>query len=238
MKTIKIFFSIVFLLQSLCTEIHAQDQKKVEGPRWRVGLNFQYSSSFKNIKIDYGSLGYTGVLGGFSGKGLSVFGGYKIHRYLSVELETGVLLNSYNRTYSNGIIIMGRFNKFYLHPSIKFLYPIIKKNYTTVNLYAGGGLGLNASGRFYLEDRYDSYRDVLYAKYDPMVAPFIIFGTELFLGNVTNIIVGFKYQNGNYNARYYSDSTDPFANINNAPQEIKTLNAQGLGFSLGLIQEF
>jgi hypothetical protein len=236
MKTKKRGIVVLVLLLLIIVKGHAQSST-FEGNRWRAGLTIQYSSNFKNLLIDY-PVGYTGILGGFTGKGVNIFGGYKLHKYVSLELEIGVLINSYNRSYSNGLVILGRMNKFYAHPTIKFVYPIVKGNYRTVNLYLGGGIGLNGSGRLYLENRYGGYRDIIFAKYDPMLAPFAVFGAELLFSSSSNLVIGFKYQNGNFNANQYSVSYDPSANIKNAPAEVKTFNAQGLAFTLGFIQEF
>ncbi len=238
MKTKKTGIVLLTLLV-LTFNAYSQEEgkKKFEGNRWRAGLTLQYASNFKNVLINYPT-GYTGILGGFTGRGLNVFGGYKLHKYVSLELEIGLLLNNYNQSYSGGLLITGRMNKFYTHPTIKFVYPIVKGETKTVNLYLGGGIGLNGSGRLYLENRYGPYKDVIYARYDPMIAPFAVLGAELLFGSSSNIVAGFKYQNGNFNANKYSVSYDPLANIKNAPAEIKTLNAQGLAFSIGFIQEF
>ncbi len=235
MKTRKALFVIFILLILILSNGYSQNKKTVEGNRWRAGLTVQYASNFQNLNISYG--GYTYALGGFTGKGVNIFGGYKLHKYLSLELEAGVMINSFNRSYSTGETFIGRFNKFYLHPSLKFLYPIVKRDYRTVNIFLGGGIGFNGSGRLYLEDRYGPYRDIVYARYDPMIAPFGIVGAELLFGN-SNIVAGFKYQDGNFNATKYYDSANPFANLKTAPTEIKKLSAKGLGFSIGFIQEF
>lgn len=205
-----------------------------------MGLTFQYATSFDNITIPYNGLGFNGVLGGFTGKGLNIFGGYKLHKFLVVELEVGGLLNSYNRSYTNGLTILGRFNKFYANPTAKFILPIYKGDYRSVNLFAGGGFGVNGTGRFYLEERYDNNtKDVEYLRYNqPMIAPFAVFGGELLLGDRGNIVVGFKYQNGSYTAKKYSDSNFPAETIKDAPAELKSLSAQGIGFYLGVIREF
>ena len=236
-KSILILVTVLFLQTS-----YAQDKtkRKVEGPRWRIGLDFHYSTSFKNITIQYPGLGYNGVLGGFTGKGLSIFGGYKLHKYLVAEVELGGVLNNYNRSYTNGLTIIGRFNKLYIHPTVKIIYPIYKGDYRSVNIFVGGGFGVNGSGRFYLEERYDSNtRDITYVRYNqPMIAPFAVLGGELLLGDIGNIILGFKYQNGSYSAKKYSVSYDPSANLKNAPSELKSLNAQGIAFYLGVIREF
>ena len=49
-KSILILVTVLFLQTS-----YAQDKtkRKVEGPRWRIGLDFHYSTSFKNITIQY-----------------------------------------------------------------------------------------------------------------------------------------------------------------------------------------
>jgi hypothetical protein len=238
MKPKIILLPFFVLLLFLTTRGYSQTKKTVEGPRWRVGLNIQYASSFKNVQINYPALNYTGILGGFTGKGLGIFGGYKLHKYLALEVETGILLNSYNRNYGQGIYIIGRFNKFYVQPGVKFIYPIIKNDNKTINICLGGGLGFVASGRLYLEDQYTGTRAITYARYDPMVAPFLTIGGELLLTNRSNITIGFKYQDGVFNATQYYDSTDPSQNIKTAPKNIKNLNAQGLGLMVGIIQEF
>ncbi len=239
MKVKSLIFLFVILCQLSIFNSYAQNKKKVDGPRWRVGLNFHYATSFKNVTIQYPGLGYNGILGGFTGKGLSVFTGYRFHKYLVAEIETGILLNSYNRAYNNGLVIIGRFNKFYAHPTVKFIYPIYKGDYRSVNLFVGGGFGINGSGRFYLEERYDTFKDIAYVKYNqPMIAPFAVFGGELLLGDFGNIIVGFKYQNGSYSAKEYKVSYNPLLTLDDAPKELKSLNAQGIGFYLGVIREF
>lgn len=236
MKTKKRGAAVLVLLLLMIIQGHAQSST-FEGNRWRAGLTIQYATNFKNVLIDYPT-GYTGILGGFTGKGLNVFGGYKLHKYLAIELELGLLINSYNQSYNNGLSIIGRMNKFYTHPTVKFVYPVVQKNSININLYLGGGVGLNGSGRLYLENQYDGFKDVIYARYDPMVAPFGVIGAELHFGNSSNLVAGFKYQNGSFNANKYSVSYDPLANINNAPDEIKTFNAQGLALAVGFIQEF
>ncbi len=238
MKTkIKLIFVFILLFHS-SFYIQAQDKKTFEGPRWRAGLVIQYASNFKNLQIDYSSLGYTGLLGGYSGRGLEIFGGYKIHKYVALELAAGLLLNSYNRSYDQSVYILGRFNKIYVHPSVKFSYPVINKDFGTINAFIAGGLGLNGSGRLYLEERdyYDKY--VTYARYDPMLAPFATVGAELLFTDRSNLLIGIKYQNGSFTANKYYESYDAAANIKNAPAEIKTINAQGIAIMLGFIQEF
>ncbi len=242
MKTKVITLFIPFLI-FLVLKTQAQDQpipKKTfaGGPRWRVGLEIQYATSFKNIQIDYSSLGYTGILGGFSGRGLELFGGYKLHKYVCLDLAVGALLNSYNRTYDQNVYILGRFNKIYVHPSVKFIYPIINGNFGTINAFGGGGIGLNGSGRLYLEDRIYSDRYITYARYKPMIAPFASVGAELLFNNRSNILIGVKYQNGSFEAKEYYESYNASANLKNAPAEIKNLNAQGIAIMIGFIQQF
>ncbi len=235
MKQKIILLPFFVLLLFPFTKSYGQGKKTFEGLRWRVGLNVQYASSFKNVQIPYPVYGYTGVVGGFTGKGLEVYGGYKIHKYVAIELETGVLLNSYSRTYGYGAYIIGRFNKFYVQPGAKFIYPIIQRDNKTINLFLAGGIGLVGSGRLYSED---PVYGKLYARYDPMVAPFVTLGSELHFLSGSNIVIGFKYQNGVFNANEYHDDSNPTQNIKNAPKEIKTLSAQGLCLMLGIIQEF
>jgi hypothetical protein len=235
-KKLVLTFSALLLLS---THLLAQATRKVEGPRWRAGLNIHMASSFKNVRVDYPGLGYTGVLGGATGRGVEIFGGYKIHNYLSLELHGGLLLNSYSRTYNYSLYITGRFNKFYAQPCLKFIYPIIQKNFTDINLFLGGGVGIHGSGRFYLESDFgNNDRDIIYMKYDPMIAPFATVGAELLFGDRNNIVIGFKYQNGVYEGNRYYVSYDPSANINNAPAELKRLNAEGIGFTIGFIRLF
>lgn len=238
MKTkILILIFICFIFSSLNAQ--DQDKKKFDGPRWRAGLGIQYASNFKNLQIEYPpAFAYTGLLGGFSGRGLEIFGGYKLHKYISIELTAGALLNSYNRSYDQGISILGRFNKIYLHPGVKFIYPILNKGWGTLNVYLGGGVGLNGSGRLYLEERIYPDKFITYARYNPMAAPFLNLGVELLFNDRSNLLVGVKYQNGAFEAKEYYESYDASANIRNAPEEIKRIDAQGIAIMVGFIQEF
>lgn len=238
MKSIKLFIFICLVVFASLQSKAQENKNIVDGPRWRIGLGFQYSSNFKNLKISYPSLGYTGVLGGYSGRGLELFGGYKMHKYISIELGVGVILNSYNRNYDQNVYIIGRFNKFYAQPGVKFIYPIMDKDWGTINLFLGGGVGVHGSGRLYLEERDYSGRYVTYARYDPMIAPFGTFGAELLFADRSNLVIGFKYQNGSFSANEYRDGYNPAASIKNAPAEIKTISGQGIGVMIGFIQLF
>lgn len=238
MKRIKLFIFTALVLFAILQSKAQENKNIVDGPRWRIGLSFQYSSNFKNLKINYPSLGYTGLLGGYTGRGLELFGGYKIHRYISIELGAGVILNSYNRSYDQDVYIIGRFNKFYAQPSVKFIYPIIDRGWGTINLFLGGGVGVNGSGRLYLEERDYSGRYVTYARYDPMIAPFGTLGAELLFTDRSNLVVGFKYQNGSFSANEYKDGYNPSATLRNAPAEIKTISGEGIGLTVGFIQLF
>ncbi len=240
MKSTKPLLFIIVLLISLPLNILAQGSKKLEGPLWRFGIGYSYATNFKNVRIDYSSMGipYTGLLGGYTGRGGEVFLGRKVHKYLVVELTGGFLFNSYNRAYDPTIYIIGRFNKIYVHPGVKFIYPILEKDFGTINLFLSGGIGLNGSGRFYLEERDYSDKYITYARYNPMIAPFASFGAELLLGEYSNIQIGLKYLNGAFEAKQYYESYNPSANLNNMPAELKMLQAQGIGFMLGFIKEF
>lgn len=231
-----LFLLLIFL--SLHSQAQGVSEKKpFEGPRWRVGLNLQYASNFKNIQIAYSSLGYTGLLGGFSGRGLEIFGGYMLHRYIAIDVAAGALLNSYTQNFSGGAYLLGRFNKIYIHPSIKFVYPVIEGGFGTINGFIGGGLGLNGSGKLYLEENDTYTRYITYARYDPMVAPFATLGAELLFSSRSNIVIGFKYQNGTFTAKDYYESYSN-ATLKTAPAEFKQVSAQGLAVMIGFIQEF
>lgn len=236
MKMKKIFY-LFLLFQFVFIEGYSQSKTAFEGNRWRLGLGVQYSSSFQNLQVVFPS-GYTAVLGGFTGQGVNLFGGYKFHKYIVGEMEAGVIINSNSQSNNNGDVEIGRFNKFYLHPKVKFVYPIVKGDRKTISLFGGGGVGFNASGRLYMEQNYAGYKAVKYARYEPMMAPFAVIGSELLFGGDFNMVVGFKYQNGSFNAMKYSDSYDPYANITNAPLAVKTLDAQGLALFFGILQEF
>jgi len=246
MKTsIRLFLILVLCIVSIQTsfcqdEPTSETKKSVQsfGPRARVGINFQYSSNFKNLSISYPALNFTGQLGGFTGKGAALFVGYKFHKYLAVDLETGFMLNSYSIAYDADVFIQGRFNKFYVQPNVKFVYPLIKAGFGTINPFIGGGIGLTGSGRLYIEEQYYGNRDITYAKYEPLLAPIITFGAEVHFDDLSNIIIGVNYQNGSFDAKEYSVSYLPNVGLKNAPAEIKTLNAQGLAVRVGIMHEF
>jgi hypothetical protein len=230
---------IIAFFSSFLSIVHAQEVKnKVEGPRWRAGLSIQYATNFKNVQIQYPGLNYTGLIGGFTGRGLEIFGGYKIHRYIAIDVNAGLLINSYNRLYSGGITIIGRFNKFYLSPNIKFVYPLFETRIADIHVFVGGGASLVGSGRFYLENRFANTRETIFARYDPIIAPFVNVGAELIFDDHNNIVIGIRYQNGSFNATEYSDSFNPAANLRNAPADIKRVSAEGIGLSLGIIHLF
>jgi len=235
-------FFIVLYLVSMAS-IFAQNEDNVTtkknsfiDPRARIGVNFQYSSNFKNLAISYP--GFTGQLGGFTGKGGALFIGYKFHKYLVGDLETGFILNSFNAGYDANVFVQGRFNKFYIQPNIKFVYPLIKAGFGTINPFIGGGIGLTGSGRLYIEEQYYGNRDITYARYEPLIAPIITFGAEVHFDDLSNIIIGVNYQNGAFDAKEYSVSYLPSTTLKNAPPEIKTLSAQGLALRIGIMHEF
>jgi hypothetical protein len=239
---LRILFSLMLFfathLSSIAQEETTTKKKTSFGPRARVGIAFQYSSNFKNLAVSYPALNYTGQLGGYTGRGGAIFAGYKFHKYLVGDFEAGFILNSYSLIFDADIFIQGRFHKFYVQPTMKFVYPLIKAGFGTINPFIGGGIGLTGSGRLYLEEQYYGIRDITYARFDPMLAPIITFGAEVHFDDLSNIIIGFNYQNGAFDAKEYSVSYLPNTTLKNAPEEIKTFSAQGIALRLGIMHEF
>jgi len=234
-------FIVLGLLLSLWVSLelsYGQEVKKsINYPKWRAGLTVQYTTSFKNLRVEYPGLNYTGVLGGFTGRGAELFVGYKPHKYLAVDVSFGLLLNQYNRTYNNGIFITGRFNKLYVQPGVKFIYPLLDRGWGTLNAFVGGGVGLHTSGRLYLETQAGGFQEIFYLRFNPMIAPFLSLGTELYFSDRSNLVIGIKYQNGNFEAKELFDSNG-ILTLRNVSNDVKNISGQGIGLMLGIIQEF
>jgi hypothetical protein len=217
----------------------AQQSNSYTGPKWRVGLNLQYATSFKNVTVEYTQLGYTGILGGYTGRGLEILGGYRLHKYLVADLSFGVLFNQYSRTYDyDDIFISGRFNKVYVQPGVKFIYPLLDKNWGTLNIFTGGGLGFHKSGRMHFLTQAYGYEEKIYLRYNPMIAPYFTFGTEINFSDRSILVIGFKYQTGEFDAKDFKHSGYPSVTIKDAPDDVKSVSGQGLGLFLGVVQEF
>jgi hypothetical protein len=237
------FFILIFCI-SLTGYSASPDS--VTYKKWRLGLYLNPTIGFKNIAVEYGIPNSTqappkAALGGGGGIGATLFLGYRVHKYVVIEVHAGGILNMYlnsdsaTSSQTQSTLYYGHFNKVYIKPTGKLLLPLMERERIAIMAFLGGGFGLYAPGRFYGSANNGSQKVEFYAKYKPMIGPHVMLGIDFRFGRKIGISSSFQYMQGTYDLKSFHDSTKPNAT---APAILKTLDASGLAFTVGFVRYF